>query len=84
MLGNVTLSPRSNAGSVSKCRGDGKDVFTAERTTRRFPGNGERLIDMPLEPLRTDPAPQTGQVLFPVLECTLFGRNVSYDKHVLS
>src|SRR5208283_3134434 len=55
------------AGSIRKGWGDGEDIFPAERAAGRFTGKGERLIDMPLEPFRTDPAPEAGQVFLTVL-----------------
>ena len=67
MLGNVTLSPRVMRDPSGKV-GVTEKIFSRQNgQTGHFTGKGERLIDMPLEPLRTDPAPEAGQVFLTVL-----------------
>jgi hypothetical protein len=54
--------------SIGKGRSDRKDSIPAERTVIRTRRDIRRLVDLPFQAIRTDPAPETGEMFLTILQ----------------
>jgi hypothetical protein len=67
-VGKRDTFSKDDTGIIRKRWGDGKDAIPTERTSILILWQREYLIDMSLQSFRADPAPETRETFYPVLQ----------------
>jgi hypothetical protein len=67
-VGKRNTLPAADAAAIRECRSNGKNLLRAERAAGRLHGQVQGLVNPPFQPVRADPAHETGKMLLPVLD----------------